>query len=330
MNKTIFPTRISAGIFIFLHLLICPIVTADELSNPVSVTTRITPDTFTLGDIATYTISVQHDTDIQPTAPSFSPPKGLEIIDNGESSPQSINGQTLHEYWYKLRVDDIGKLAFPPIPLTFDAPDPKEAGKTIQGTILTPEAILEVQSLLDVQGSQEGIRDIKPLEEIDPPWMHYIWMALGALVLCGLLYFFWNKWRARTSKPVDAPKVPALTPEQLAYKELEALRVKGWLQIGRTQDHFFELSEIFRSYLENRYQFPAREWTTEEISAHFKYFPKLSENLKHQARAILTQTDRIKFAKADLEEGQVDIKTIIEFIREACPTKTESVLQISS
>jgi hypothetical protein len=325
MNKTIFLTRFAAGVFIFLSLMICPIVTADKLSNPVSVTTRITPDTFTLGDIATYTISVQHDTDIQPTAPNFSPPKGLEIINNGENSPQSINGQTLHEYWYELRVDDIGKLTFPAIPITFDAPDPKEAKKTIRGTILTPEAILEVQSLLNIQGDQEGIRDIKPLEEIAPPWMHYFWMALGALALCGLFYFFWNKWRTRTSKPVTAPKVPALTPEQLAYKELEALRIKG-----RAQDHFFELSEIFRSYLENRYQFPAREWTTEEISDHFKSFPKLSEKLKHQARAILTQTDQIKFAKADLTEGQVDIKTIIEFIREACPTKTDSVLQISS
>lgn len=324
--------KFSAGICIFILLLVCPapFTIAEEISNPVSVTTHITPNTFTLGDIATYTISVRHDSDIQPTPPDFVTLKGLELIDRGESPAQAINGQTLHEYWYKLQVDDVGKLTIPSIPVSFTAPDQKETGKIIKGTILAPETTLEVQSLLNLQGNPEGIRDIKPLEEIAPPWIHYFWMALGALMLIGLIYYIWCKWKARPSKPTNTAKVPVLTPEQLAYKELEALRVKGWLQIGRTQDHFFELSEIFRRYLENRYQFPAREWTTEEISAHFKHFPKLSEELKHQARTILTQTDRIKFAKAELTTAQVEIKTIINFIREACPPQPVSVPQISN
>jgi hypothetical protein len=317
---------------IFIFLLVChtSLTIAEENPNPVSVTTRITPDTFTLGDIATYTITIQHDSDIQPDIPEFMPPKGLELIENGESSPKIINGQTIHEYWYKLQVDDVGKLTLPAIPVTFNAPDQKENGKTIQGTIQATETSLDVQSLLQIQGGPEGIRDIKPLEEISPPWLHYFWMSLGALALLGLLYFIWRKWKSRADQPANTVSVPALTPEQLAYKELEALRVKGWLQIGRTQDHFFELSEIFRRYLENRYQFPAQEWTTEEISAHFKHFTKLSEDLKHQARAILTQTDRIKFAKAEITEGQVEIKTIINFIREACPAKPAPSPQISN
>jgi hypothetical protein len=316
--------RTKAVYFIFLvlfFLLVCltPFVISDETPNPVSVTTRITPESFTLGDIATYTISVQADSDIHPSTPDFMPPKGLELIGKGHPPPRTLNGQTIHEYWYELQVDDIGKLTIPPISLFFKAPDQKEAGKTIQGTILAPEANLEVQSLLEIQENPEGIRDIKPLEEISPPWIHYLWAALGVLCLIGLFYYFWRRWKSRPSASTNPTTSPDLTPEQLAYKSLEALRVKGWLQIGRTQDHFFELSEIFRQYLENRYQFPAREWTTEEISAHFKNFSKLSENLKNRARTILTQTDQIKFAKAELTEGQVEIKTIINFIREACP-----------
>ncbi|MBT3920979.1 MAG: hypothetical protein HOF21_00225 [Nitrospina sp.] len=321
MKKVISLTKYPVFLFTLI-LLAIPFSNPGEASNPVSVTTRITPNTFTLGDIATYIISVQHDPDIQPVAPEVIPPKGLEFVDKGKSPSKELNGQTVQEYWYKFRVDDIGIITFPSISVTFDAQDQNQ--KIIQGTIMAPEASLEVQSLVKIQGNAEGIHDIKPLEEISPPWTHYFWIALGVLALIALLYFIWHKWKSRPTKLANSPSIPALTPEQLAYKELEALRVKGWIQIGRTQDHFFELSEIFRRYLENRFQFPAREWTTEEITAHFKHFSGLNENLKLQARSILTQTDRIKFAKAEVAGGQDEIKSIINFIREACPTKPAS------
>jgi len=177
---------------------------------------------------------------------------------------------------------------------------------------MAPKATLEVQSLLSLEG--EEIHDIKPLEEISPPWLHYLWMALGVLALLALLYFLWRRWKTRPIPQARSATALELTPEQLAYKELEALRVKGWLQIGRVQEHFFELSEIFRRYLENRYQFPAREWTTQEITTHFKHFSKLNENLKQQAQSILTQTDHVKFARAELIEDEMP--AIIRFIQE--------------
>ncbi len=319
MMKATIPVKFAVGFFLFLIILFClaPFSIAGKISNPVSVTTRITPSTFTLGDIATYTITIQHDLDIHPAAPDIEPPKGLEFIEKGKNPPQEINGQTIDEYWYKFRIDDVGKLSLPSVPVSFNAPDQKEAGKNIQGTILAPEVNLEVQSLLNVLGSQEEIHDIKPLEDYPLPWMNYFWIALGALALFGLLYFLWRKWKSRpTSLTLPSP-TSALTAEQLAFKELEELKNKGWLQLGRIQDHFFELSEIFRRYLENRYQFPAREWTTEEITAHFKHFPSLSENLRLQARSILTQTDRVKFAK--VEQTEDEMQPIINFIREARP-----------
>ncbi|MBC8286977.1 MAG: hypothetical protein H8E42_05815 [Nitrospinae bacterium] len=317
MKNVTTPAKLSTGLFLFLTIIFCsnPFSVAEEILNPVSVRTHITPDTFTLGDIATYTITVQHDPDIHPVAPDIEAPKGLEFIEQGESTPRVLNEQTIHEYWFKFRIDDTGELIIPSIPVTFNAPDQK--GKNIQGTIQTPKVSLEVQSLLSIPGSPEGIHDIKPLQEYPLPWLDYFWMALAVLAFSGLLYFLWCKWKSRPfSLNLPAP-VPALTPEQLAFKELETLKNKDWLQIGRTQEHFFELSEIFRRYLENRYQFPAREWTTEEITAHFKHFPSLSDNLKLQVRSILTHTDRVKFAKA--EQTKDEMPSIINFIHDAQP-----------
>jgi hypothetical protein len=292
---------------------------AKEVLNPLSLRANITPSNFTLGDIATYTITLQHDPDIKPNVPNIEQPKGLEFIEQGESMPREVNGQKVQEYWYKFRIDDTGKLSIPSIPLTFNAPDQK--GKNIQGTILTPEVSLEVKSLLNIPGGPEEVYDIKPLEEYPLPWIDYLWIALAGLAILGLLYFVWFKWKSRPSTLNLPTSDTDLTPDQLALKELEVLKNKQWLQIGRVQDHFFELSEIFRRYLEKRYQFPAREWTTEEITAYFKSSLNLSDNLKLQARSILTQTDRVKFAKA--ERAEDEMASIINFIHEAQPPVKE-------
>ncbi|MBT5376905.1 MAG: hypothetical protein HOL15_08840 [Nitrospinaceae bacterium] len=303
---------------------------ADEAKTPITATTRIAPNTFTLGDEAIYTISVKHDPDIQPSAPDIKPPQGLELVDKGENPAQTVDQQVIHVFWYKLRVDDVGTLTLPPAPITFQAPDSKMPDKMIQGTILAPEVSLQVQSLLATPGSPKEIRDIKPLAEIPPPWIHYLWMTLAALALIAALYFIWRKWKSRTTNEINAKPSPQLTPEELAYQQLNALKAKDLLNLGRIQEHFFELSEIFRNYLENRYQFPAREWTTEEIIHHFKTFPMLNDTLKLQARAILTHTDRIKFAKADRVEGRDEIQTVIEFIQQAKPVIAETLPSAAS
>ena len=326
MKTVTIAAKLSIGSFLLLVVLFCSssFSIAEETSNPVSISTRVSPDTFTLGDIATYSITVQHDPDIHPTAPVIEPPKGLEFIEKGESTPQGKSKQTVHEYWYKFRVDDTGKLTLPSVQVAFNAPD--QNGKNIKGTIQAPEVSFEVQSLLSIPGNPEGIHDIKPLEEYPLPWLDYFWMALAVLALLAFLYFLWCKWKSRPLSLNLPPPAPALSAEQLALEELETLKNKEWLQIGRTQEHFFELSEIFRRYLENRYQFPAREWTTEEITAHFKHFPNLSDNLKLKARSILTQTDRVKFAKA--EQAVDEMQSIINFIQEARPPAPEIVNQL--
>jgi hypothetical protein len=315
MKNTII--KFSVTVFIFCTLFSGSLLFAEEAATPITVTTHISPNTFTLGDNAIYTIAIQHDPDIRPSAPDIAPPQGLDLIDKGENPPQILNKQIVHEYWYKLQVDAIGKLTLPSIAIAFEAPNPKETGKTIQGTIQAPEVSLQVESLLSIPGNPEGLHDIKPLEDISPPWSQYLLQVLAALALLVGLYFIWRQWKNRQLSGTRSNQTPLLTAEQLAFKELKILKGKNWLEIGRVQDHFFELSEIFRQYLENRYQFPAREWTTEEITHHFKNFSVLSENLKHKARSILTQADRIKFAKAERVEGYDEMQSVINFIEEA-------------
>ena len=282
-------------------------------AEPVSIDAQVDINQPTLGDIVTYSIIVTHDLDIVLHMPEYVIPEGLENVEHGKENPKEINKQTAQEFWLKLRVDKIGPMTLPPIPVWFDAPDSSK--QIVRGKIMSPEVSFEVQSLLQLEENASDIKDIKPIANIKAPWTHYIWKALAILCLLALGYFLWKKWKNK-SAPESKPNF-ALTAEEKAMKELDELQTRDWMKLGRIRDHFFELSEIFRRYLENRYDFPAQEWTTEEITTHFKNFSALNESQKLQTRTLLIEIDKVKFAKAQAHDDPID--SVIRFIKEASP-----------
>jgi len=298
----------------FFQLLNTPAAQSNP-EDPVSIVAQVDITQPTLGDILTYSIIVNHDSDIIIHAPEYVIPEGFEKIEHGKRKPRKVRNQTVQEFWLTLRVDKTGLLTIPAIPLGFDAPDQNK--KIVKGKIIAPEVNVDVQSLLQLEGNASDIKDIKPIIHIKAPWVHYIWKTLGVLCLLALSYFIWKKWQKK-SDPKPEP-LALLTAEQKALKELQELESRELMKQGRIRDHFFELSEIFRRYLENRYQFPAQEWTTEEIISHFKGFSDLNEKQKLQARNILTESDKVKFAKAEVETNYNPIEPVIHFIKEATP-----------
>jgi len=300
-------------LFVFLSSLTN--VIAAWSNTPISINAQVDIARPTLGDILTYSITVTHDPDIVIHTPEYEIPDGFEKVDQGKNNPRRLNNQTVQEFWLKLRIDKTGTSTIPAIPVGFDAPN--QNNQLVQGKINTPEVVVDVQSLLQLEGNASDIKDIKPIADIKAPWLHYLWKALGVLCLLALAYFIWKNWRKR-SDPKEAPST-ILTAEQKALKELKELEDRGLVKLGRIRDHFFELSEIFRRYLENRYRFPAQEWTTEEIVSHFKNFSAMNEKQKLQARNILTESDKVKFAKAEVEANYDPIEPVIHFIKEATP-----------
>ena len=284
-------------------------------ADPVSIKTQVDITQPTLGDILIYSIRVNHDSDIVIHTPEYVIPEGFEKVGTGKKIPRKVNNQTAQEFWLKLRVDKTGLLTIPAIPLGFDAPD--QNNKIVKGKIMTAEVNVDVQSLLQLEGKTSDIKDIKPIFYIKAPWVHYIWKALGVLCLLALAYFIWKNWQKKADEKLEP--LTLLTTEQKALKELQELKSRELMKLGLIREHFFELSEIFRRYMENRYRFPAQEWTTEEIISHFKGLSDLNEKQKLQARTILTESDKVKFAKAEVEMNYDPIEPVIHFIKEATP-----------
>ena len=284
-------------------------------ADPVSINTRVDITQPTLGDILTYSITVNHDSDIVIHTPEYVIPEGFEKVGHGKKKPRKLNNQTSQEFWLKLKVDKTGLLTIPAIPIGFDAPDQND--KIVKGQIITSEVNVKVQSLLQLEGNASDIKDIKPIFHIKAPWAHYIWKALGVLFLLALAYFIWKNWKKKASLKTEP--LTLLTAEQKALKELQELKSRELIKLGHVREHFYELSEIFRRYMEHRYRFPAQEWTTEEIISHFKGLSDLNEKQKLQARTILTESDKVKFAKAEVETNYDPIEPVIHFIKEATP-----------
>ena len=284
-------------------------------ADPVSIKTQVDITQPTLGDILIYSIRVNHDSDIVIHTPEYVIPEGFEKVGNGKKMPRKVNNQTAQEFWLKLRVDKTGLLTIPAMPLGFDAPD--QNNQIVKGKIMTAEVNVDVQSLLQLEGKTSDIKDIKPIFYIKAPWVHYIWKALGVLCLLALAYFIWKNWQKKADEKLEP--LTLLTAEQKALKELQELKSRELMKLGLIREHFFELSEIFRRYMENRYRFPAQEWTTEEIISHFKGLSDLNEKQKLQARTILTESDKVKFAKAEVEMNYDPIEPVIHFIKEATP-----------
>ena len=282
--------------------------------SPISVEVHVAPAQATIGDVITYSIRVRHDSSIEPLPPEFTPPVGLESIDQGNRKLPPKKNRMEQEFWFRLRADQVGSFAFPSIAFPFKAKKGGKDGEIIPGQIATPKAELEVQSILHLHGEPTDIRDIKPLEDIGRNWLPWILGTMAFLLALALAIFLYRR-RNQLSRAPSPPVPENLSPQEAAIRQLVILKNKEYLKKGMIREYFFELSEIFRRYLGARFHFQALDWTTEEIKDHILKTESFEPRFIERVGVILEQTDLVKFAKATATNGELLMEEIIIFIQ---------------
>ncbi len=325
----IFP--IPLGIIFLLKWLAVtsPAVSADpSTTSAISVKTNISPVELTVGDLATYSVTLTYPEKINLTPPSHSRDfVGFELVDQGSSPAIRADGKLTQEFWYRLRADRVGSHTLSSPVLKFKNSEPNVIGEFDSGETKGPDTLVTIRSVLFVEGEPRDIRNIKPIVGSAWPWKNYIPPALAFIALSCLIGYAASWWVKRNMVQPVVHQVPALPPHEMALRELDRLYEKGYHTRQQIRQLHFEFSEIFRRYLGCRYLFPALDWTTEEIGRALSDQPQLDNKQREEACRILTETDLVKFAKLQVDPDTAIrlMKSARSFIRQTAPAEKPEV-----
>jgi len=178
----------------------------------------------------------------------------------------------------------------------------KTTGEEAWKEVLADAVNIEVLSSLDEKALEGDIRDIKgPVKYWDKTYIYIILLVVIIIALILFIIIFLQK--RRKTKEAVIPIVPA---HDIAYLALKQLMGKDYLSTGRIQEYYFELSNIVRHYIENRFQLKAPEMTTEEFLLKLKESEVLNSEQKSLVKDFLSHCDMVKFAKYLPRKNEID------------------------
>jgi len=276
----------------------CQQKAVDEVTASLpAVQTRSLVDkaSITTGETLTFGVEVDHLPSIEIKIPEIGAQiAGLRIVDMGQDPIKERAGRTYQRRWYQLRADLVGSYILPSLTLTYEHENKRHA-------LETSEIFLEVQSVLPEDGSAQDIRELKSVirPKTKPPWK---WILLATIILLGTIIAWWRRQHKKTMAHI-APPIPA---HEIAYRALNTLRQTDFTDTQALRQYFFAISEIIRLYVENRFGLNATDLTLEEIKCALKERQLLSPKEREALETFLEKTDRIKFAKEEIQETDVE------------------------
>ncbi|HRF80033.1 MAG TPA: hypothetical protein PL070_08100 [Flavobacteriales bacterium] len=239
----------------------------------------------------------------------------IEIVDAGVVDTVANNGGLLRQVrTLTITAFDSGFWAIPPFQFI------------VQGEPMATKALLlEVHSVpVDPSGRP---RDIKPMHEGPfslAYWFHenLVWIGLGVLgsLLLGALIVALKRERPNPLDTVVEITVPLKDRILAGLDALEKDRV--WQQ-GDHKSYQSRLTDLLRSYIEERFRVPAMESTTDELLKELRVSP-LSKDHRAQLENMLRLADMVKFAKAlpSPQENEQMMAAAIRFVNETAPVET--------
>jgi len=123
------------------------------------------------------------------------------------------------------------------------------------------------------------------------------WILLAAAVVFLILIIWRYARRWLSPRPEKEVEIPAEAPHIIAFRELEALKAEELWQKNQVKQYYSRLTEILRTYLENRYEVNSLELTTRETLDELRRKGFGKNDLFESLGKILTGSDMVKFAK---------------------------------
>ena len=163
-----------------------------------------------------------------------------------------------------------------------------------------PTNLVDLQVRTMKIDTARGPVDIKPpygapltLKEVTP---YILGIILAGAILFLILYSIRRK---KKNLPLfQLPSKPKEPAHVIALRELDRIRDEKLWQRDKIKEYYSQITETLRVYIEDRFQIPAMEQTSDETLFAFKYRRDLvSEKAFNNLGDLLKLADLVKFAK---------------------------------
>lgn len=163
----------------------------------------------------------------------------------------------------------------------------------------------------------KAIKDIHPVQDVPYDWMFVGLISLAIVVLAFIIWFVVRYLKNAKKKDDELAKsvVPLKSPYEIAMEAFEKIKKKQLWQSGDVKIYYSELTEIVRTYIQNRWMIPALEFTSDEILDH-AFIKQLNQSEHEKLVYLLRLADLVKFAKAipHVSEHELCLMNAIQFV----------------
>jgi hypothetical protein len=305
------------GFLLTALLLIC---VHSQAQKDASVNARIDAMQITVGDQARVFIEAEHNikkSRIQwATIPdSFD---HLEVVEKGKIDTVVHGDIVIYKQRLLITGFDSGVFQFPS--LAFTAIPNNDSPYVLQ----TDSFRLLVQTVS--VDTTKSFKSIKGIIYVKTSWEDYLIFIVigGILILIIVLLTVYFLKRKKAPQPI-VKKGPTESLEHRTLRKLAELEKKNLWQTDKIKEYYTELTDIIRTYIEERFHTPAMELTTDELL----YKAKMHKNMQPYRvllENILTTADLAKFAKAQPlpEEHTLAMENARQFVISSKPVVTET------
>jgi len=183
---------------------------------------------------------------------------------------------------------DSGYWAIPPFTFVID------------GDTASTQPLLLTVHTVEVDTTQ-AFRDIKDIYDLPFSWAFWLrenwpYLAGGAALLATAVVLIRQAGRRRRTGPATPHAEPEKPLHVRVLQALEAVERKKLWQQGLVKQHHSEVTDILRGYIEERFNVPALERTTDELLKELSLSAMTAPH-REQLGNVLRLADMVKFAK---------------------------------
>lgn len=259
-------------------------------AQEMSVSASTDTSSYMVGDYITYTLEIRHDKYFAVYLPQIK--DSIKVLDFIRALPVEKKnvGENIVEYHkFIFSKYDSGRVEIPPVRIEYTK---HQSGN--RHAIYSNPVTITVHTL--PVNTQEDIKDVKEPLKLPLNWLLVIVIIiLIAALLAGGYYLYKRFRKKKDGETLSEPEIK-IPPHEIALQKLHLLEEKKLWQQGFVKEYHSEITEIVRSYFEDRFDFRALEMTSSEILGVLSYLEE-GRQVVETANNFFSNADLVKFAK---------------------------------